>query len=260
MSTGKQGILAEMIKHKNIKFVFGDLRSREHVNEVCKNKDKVFHLAALTLVPESVQKPLIYHDVNTTGTLNLLEASRQNNVNHLVFFSSASVYGNSDRVPLSEHEKAEPLSPYGYSKLMSEKYCEYYSKMYGMKITILRPFNVYGDGANDGIIKIFLEHYKDKKTPVIYGNGNQTRDFIHVSDVVKAAISIDKNGIFNVATGKNTSLKQIIEQMSLTPIYAPAKPEDILHSLADVSNLKSTGFSPSVELSDFINKKCGDLK
>lgn len=225
----------------------------------------IVHLAAAISPYLSVRKPEIVTTVNVSGTLNLLRASVKSKIQRLVFASSSSVYGNQTVLPISEDNPLKPITPYGASKVSGEKYCEAYFQTYGLNTISLRFFNVYGErqSANpySGVIAIFAKHLTKRLKPSIFGDGEQTRDFIHVSDVVNAnlqALQISKGTgeAFNVGTGQATSINQLfsvmaelLDKLDIAPIHAPSRPGDIQHSYANMSRTKDVlGFQPKVHL------------
>ncbi|MEM2129452.1 MAG: NAD-dependent epimerase/dehydratase family protein [Candidatus Bathyarchaeia archaeon] len=203
-----------------LEVVKGDIRDKNIVERVLKGVDAVVHLAALIDVKESVRNPLETHDVNVNGTLNVLESSVRADVKKFVFASSTAVYGDTNKLPLKEYYPIRPISPYAASKAAAESYCLVFNRCYGIKTVILRFFNVYGPGQKNsvysGVITKFLENALNDKPLIIYGDGKQTRDFIYVDDVIKATIlALEKNGleggIFNVCSGKPTSVNELVE-------------------------------------------------
>jgi len=221
--------------------------------QATKNKDIIFHLAALVSVPESVENPDLCHAINVDGTVNLLEAARLNGVERFVFSSSAAVYGATEKVCL-ETMPCQPLSPYGFSKYIGEQYCKQYAINYGLNTVTMRYFNVYGprqnpNGAYAAVCAIFDKQMSENIPITIYGDGKQTRDFVHVCNVVEANLLLGMqnkevmNGqVFNVATGKTVSLLELVDQLKEShPDYSqeirfePARVGDIKHSSADCS-------------------------
>ena len=208
----------------------------------------IFHLAARTSVPESLQDPIGYHETNVNGTLNLLQAARTNNVERFVLSSSAAVYGNKEGI-CNEQDPCNPLSPYALSKQLDELYCALYAKVYHLQTVCLRYFNVYGKRQNPryGSAVASFTHAMQKNKPItIFGDGLQTRDFVPVETIVEANLTLallDKKSmqgdIFNIATGKSISLLTLLDQLKKEyPAYAeeirfqPARAGDILHSTA----------------------------
>jgi len=251
-SSGKEENLAE---HDNLLVYKKSVC--DNLNELFeKHKfDAVFHLAAIPEVQLSIDKPKETHEVNVNGTLNLLEACRKHCVNRFIFSSSTAVYGEQESIPHVETMKPNPLCPYALHKLIGEYYCKLYSSLFEMETISLRYFNVFGarqspEGAYAGVIPKFFDMLKNDKTPVIFGDGEQTRDFIYVSDVVEANMLSLKTenkecfgNYFNIGSGSSISVNEttkIILKLTgkeLKPENGPARIE-IRHSLADVSKAK----------------------
>ncbi|MCX8197574.1 MAG: NAD-dependent epimerase/dehydratase family protein [Candidatus Micrarchaeota archaeon] len=226
--------------------------------------EAVIHLAALVDVQASVSDPYADFQVNAQGTINVLEAARRRGIKKVVFASSAAVYGNPKTLPIAESHPTEPLSPYGLSKLSAERYVISYNQIYGMENFALRLFNVFGRGQSaqspySGVIAKFAEAFKSNSQPLIYGDGKQTRDFVHVDDVAEAflrALELQPNGSpINIGSGKQTSIIGLFEKMraisgkELLPKFLPARKGDIQHSCADISLArKSLGYSPKIPL------------
>lgn len=187
--TGKRENLSHI--SGNLKIVEGDIRDATIVNEVMQGCDAVIHLAALASVPASFKNPVETYEVNFMGTQNVLEAALQHKVKRVTFASSSAVYGDTETFPITEENPDNPLSPYGVSKLLGEKLCRFYNTAFGLSVVIFRFFNVYGPRQNpfseySAVIPKFLSIIKDGGTPVIFGDGEQTRDFIYISDLVHA--------------------------------------------------------------------------
>ena len=237
-----------------------DVRDLSGLRSALEECDAVLHLAALISVNESAEKPLLYHDVNATGTLNLLKASLDAGIRRVVYSSSAAVYGEPERVPIDEDHPTRPISIYGASKLSGELYCRAFHETYGLSVVVLRYFNVYGPGQSPeyaGVIAKFAERLSRGMPLVIYGDGKQTRDFIHVRDVARAnllALTSDVEfGVYNVGSGRATSVLELAEIMqklvglNLEPKFESPQPGDVRHSVADVSRARrELGFCPTL--------------
>lgn len=202
-----------------LEFVQGSILDYKLLNQLCEDLEGIFHLAAVTSVQKSIKEAFISHQVNTLGTLNVLEAVKNKRIK-LVYASSAAYYGNSEGLPCKENSLPMPLSPYAAQKILGENYCRAYHNIYGLPCMVLRFFNVYGPkqtihSGYAGVIKTFMEGIKNQKPLIINGDGNQTRDFIYVDDVVRACILAMKShlnfGIYNVGTGQETSIRQIAD-------------------------------------------------
>ncbi|MCD6369431.1 MAG: GDP-mannose 4,6-dehydratase [Thermoproteales archaeon] len=253
----KEGIepVKKDILAKDLPKVFSDL-----------SPDAVVHAAALISVDESMRKPLLYHKVNSTGTLNVLRACVKAGCTQIVYLSSAAVYGNPVNLPIDECHPLNPLSPYGASKLSGELYVRVY-EAYGLKSTVLRLFNVYGPGQSReyaGVIMRFIERVKKGLPPIIFGDGKQTRDFIYVDDVVSAvelALKKRVSGVFNIATGQPVTilgLAKIICRLAgldLKPVFQDPRPGDIRHSYASIEKArKKLKWRPEVSLETGLRK------
>jgi UDP-glucose 4-epimerase len=244
-----------------IKFYKADIRDKSTISDIIKQEkiDACIHLAAKMSVEESVRNPEKVVEVNVQGTLNMLEACSQNNVETFVFASSAAVYGHAKvLLPIPEDHVLEPLSPYGATKVAGESLVSSYKNCGKIKNTIiLRFFNVYGEGQSKeyaGVITNFADRLSTGLPPVIYGDGRQTRDFIYVDDVVNiliaAAVQAEQTGLsatLNVGTGTPVTINELAKKMirisgldNVEPIYREAKKGDIIFSLADTSRLKQT--------------------
>lgn len=219
----------------------------------------VVHAAALISVEESWEKPLLYHEVNAAGTLRTLLAALRAGARRFVYVSSAAVYGEPAKLPIPEDHPTRPISPYGASKLAGEKYVEVYSGR--LRAVVLRLFNVYGPGQNReyaGVVAKFLERAKAGLPPIIFGDGEQTRDFVHVEDVAAAvewALAVEP-GVYNIGTGTPTRIRDLaklvmeIYGVGGEPIYAPPRPGDIRHSYADIGRAMARGWRPRVRLEE----------
>jgi UDP-glucose 4-epimerase len=267
LSTGKLENLKGRLGDPGFKFVKGDVRDRRDVEEAVKDVDAVFHLAAITSVPYSVRRPNVTRQVNVEGARNLLEACLRGRVERFIYVSSCAVYGEPEYLPIDEKHPARPISPYAESKLEAERLCREFQETYGLKTTVLRPFNVYGLGMrNDqygGVIARFIERLRIGKPPIIYGDGEQTRDFIHVEDAVRAmilALESEKavGRTFNVATGSPTSVNRLaqliidlFEAKGIKPKHRKARVGDVKHSYANIQEAKAIlGFEPKISLKE----------
>jgi UDP-glucose 4-epimerase len=251
--------------NKGAKFVKGDILDFKLLSESSKNFDVTIHLAAKSDVSESVIHPEITSSVNVNGTINVLKCCAQNKIKKIIFASSAAVYGNCKDLPITEKSKTEPLSPYGASKLSAENEIKNYAKEFGFDAIILRLFNVYGVGQNDlysGVISIFLKNIVQNKPLVIYGDGEQTRDFVSIYDIVQAFdCAILSNGVktYNIASGRSVSINKLCEILltgeKFKVIYKEQKKGDIKNSVADVTLAeKELKFSAKKSLEDELTK------
>jgi UDP-glucose 4-epimerase len=259
LSTGRLSNLSH-IKDR-ITFYKADICDQEALGKAAEDCDIIFHLAAVVSVPKTVDNPVDSAMVNEMGMIFVLEAARQNNVKRVIFASSSAVYGDAPVLPKHESMNPKPQSPYAVQKLSGEFYARLYYDLYGVETVSLRYFNVYGPRQDpsspySGVISIFMTRASSKKAPIIYGNGNQYRDFIFVKDVVRfnllAADTEQANGkIFNVGTGRFIRINSLWEMISklagnnTQPVYKPPMSGDILESVADIDRAKKDlGFEP----------------
>jgi nucleoside-diphosphate-sugar epimerase len=216
--TGKMQNISQHLKNAPFKLVVGDVRSKKVIRNAMDGVDAVVHLAALISVEESFKNPTETHNVNVTGTLNVLEEAARTNIEKFIYASSTAVYGDGNPLPLREDYPPKPLSPYATSKTSAEYYCEMFHRSYRLKTVILRYFNVYGPGQENnpysGVIAKFLSNALSGAPIVIHGDGKQTRDFIYIDDVIEATIlaleSSDAVGqTFNICTGTPVSINEL---------------------------------------------------
>ena len=241
--------------HKNLKIIKKDI-CEIHWDDILNDIDYIFHLAAMASVPLSIDAPVKCNEVNLNATIKLLDSAVKNNVQKIVFSSSAAVYGQNKNMPLKETEPLMPTSPYAASKASCEIYLKSFYESYGLNYTVLRYFNVFGpkqDKNSDyaAVIPNFISAFLSGKSPKIYGDGNQTRDFIYVEDVANANILACKseyNGIVNIASGEKISINQLFKVIKsnlgseLEAEYLPKRQGDIQHSLANIENMSKIGF------------------
>jgi UDP-glucose 4-epimerase len=242
----------------------GDIRDEDTVEAAVAGADVVFHEAAMVSVDESVAKPKESHDVNATGTLNVLEAARTHDA-RVVLASSAAVYGDPNETPVPETHPLDPTSPYGLDKLASDHYARLYHDLYGLETAALRYFNVYGPGQTGGdyagVIEVFLEQARNDDPITVHGDGEQTRDFVHIDDVVQAnllAAETDAVGqAFNVGTGESVTIRRLAELLrdavdsDSEIVHTDPREGDIQHSCADISKARDElGYEPAFELED----------
>jgi len=264
LSTGKRENIAPIIDNKNVEFIKGSITDLPLLQKACKDTDYVFHLAAIASVPRSVENPQESHEVNVTGTLNVLIAARDNKVKKVVNTSSCAIYGDAPGLPKKEDMPVNPLSPYAVTKLAGEEYCQIFQKVYHLPTVSLRYFNIFGprqnpDSEYSAAIPKFIKLKLQGKTIEVYGDGKATRDYVYVSDAVTAfilAAESDASGIYNIGAGKSTTVNELVELISrLTgnntpPVYGPPRPGDIVHSLGDASKARTFGYSPSYSLEE----------
>ncbi len=268
LNSGLYSNVKKFVDSKKAKFIKCDIRNFKKIMKLPKS-DAVIHLAAIASVIESIDNPIFVNDVNVNGTLNLLEFCRQKKIKKFVFTSSAAIYGNFEKT-ITEYSPTIPSTVYGSTKLTGEQYCKIYSNLFGINITILRPFNIYGPRQNDayaGVISKFMDRLRENKSPIILGNGKQTRDFIHVDDVVGAfylALNYKKKkfDFFNLATGKSTSINDlskiflsVTNKQKLIPVYRKAISGVVVKSSTNPKKIiQNLHFTPTICLRDGITK------
>ena len=273
-STGHRSNLTE---HERLTIVEGDISNADTVNECMQGVDWVFHKAAVASVPKTVNDPVGSSLVNYHGTLHLLEAARKNKVKRFVFASSAALYGDEPTLPKVETMCPVTLSPYAVDKLASEFACGMYTKLYGLDTVCLRYFNVYGPRQDpsspySGVISIFTDKLKNKQIPTIFGDGEQTRDFVFVSDVVEAnmkAITTEEGvgEYYNVATGNKVTLNNLLKilydiyGMEFDVNYGDVRQGDIKESYAVIDKaISKLNWNPTVELNQGLKILCDSIK
>lgn len=238
-----------------------DIRDALAVSKAMEGADYVFHQAALPSVPRSVKFPLESHDVNATGTLNVLRAAHQSGVKRVIYAASSSAYGNTDESVKHENLPSKPISPYAVAKLTGENYCRAFSESYGLETVSLRYFNIFGPRQNPhspytGVMAIFIPLMLQDKQPTIYGDGNATRDFTNIRNVVHAnmlAMTAPNavGEVMNIACGQSFSIRHIVDTINellgkeIKPILAPPRAGDVQHSLASIDQAKRLlGYEP----------------
>ena len=251
-----------------VQFIEGDVRDHAALQQAMQGVETVFHLAAQTTVAGSLENPHLTHAVNNTGIQNLLWSALKQDVSQVVISSSCAVYGDSHQPPLKESYAVCPKSPYAASKVFAEALADSFYFSYGFPTVCLRYFNVYGerqapDSAYAAVIPRFIDRYQQKSAPVIYGDGQQSRDFVHVSDVVKAnllAASLPETPLahqrtFNIGSGVSVTLLELLERIAatagfeLTPDFQAAREGDVRQSMADTTLAATVlGFSTTVSL------------
>lgn len=262
LMTGNEKNLELLSKNAAFTFIQGDIRDYETCLEITKNISAVSHQAALGSVPRSIENPIPTNEINCQGFLNMIQAARVNGVKRFVYASSSSVYGDSTASPKREEDLGKPLSPYAVSKLTNELYGRIFSDLYGMETIGLRYFNVFGknqdpNGAYAAAIPKFIQLMRKQKSPLIFGDGEQTRDFTYIRNVLTAnKLALETSNIncfgqaYNVACGKSYSLNYVVDLIrkelvkfglpveNLKCEYADQRKGDILNSLADISKIE----------------------
>ncbi|MBT4511380.1 MAG: NAD-dependent epimerase/dehydratase family protein [Chloroflexi bacterium] len=263
LSTGKKEYIDRLPLAESPELIMGDIRNKENVGEAVEGMDAIVHLAAHTNVIESLENPEDSWDINVTGTFNLLEACRKNGVEEFVLASSNAVAGE-QTPPINESKIPQPLSPYGASKLAGEALCSAYYHSYGLKTTILRFSNLYGPFADHktSVIAKFIELARKEIPFTIYGDGNQTRDFIHVDDICHAIYlsltnQTSHGEVFQIARGKETTINELVEILNkiagknIRTIHEPERKGEIRRNYSDIGKAREVlGFEPQVELKE----------
>ena len=250
----------------NVSLIKGDMTNFSLLKKSLINVDLVIHLAAKIDILESITHPNDTHKINVEGSLNILRCCVENNIKNFISASSAAVYGNPTEIPVSEKTVPNPVSPYGAEKLSLEFYAKAFANAYDMNCISLRFFNVYGKGQSNeyaGVITKFMEKIHSNQPLTIFGNGENTRDFIHIDDlvdgIVKSISNINgkKGNVYNLASGVSTSVKELAELMiliskkNLKLNFIDSRPGDLLHSLASIELAKKElGFEPKISLED----------
>ena len=264
-ATGHRGNLADFAD--DVELIEGDIQSYERVHTAVRGCEYVFHQAALPSVPRSIQDPLTSNAVNVIGTLNVLLAARDEGVRRVVFASSSSVYGANRELPKRESMATSPISPYAAAKLAAENSCRSFHEVYGLETVAIRYFNVFGPrqdplSAYAAVIPNFISAILAGRRPVVYGDGEQSRDFTFIDNTVDAnllAATVDgvAGQVMNVACGERISLNGLLEELAgifgeeVEADYLPSRPGDVPHSLADISKAADLlGFEPRVGLRD----------
>ena len=274
LSTGKPENINELLQKENVQFVQGSITDLPLLQELCHGAEYVFHQAALARVPYSVDHPLAANEINITGTLNTLVAARDNRVKKVIYASSSSIYGNTPILPQREDMKPDPLSPYALTKLAGEYYCNIFKQLYGLSTVCLRYFNVYGLRQDPHsqyalVVPAFIDRISHGLPPVIFGDGQQSRDFTFIQDVIQAnllAAETDAQGVYNIGGGRNITINRLAETIlelmgkKLKPVYEQPRPGDARHTLADISKARSFGYKPEWSLVDGLKEVIARFK
>lgn len=269
LSTGKRENMAHIAGE--IEFIEGDIRDYDITRRAMEGVNIAFHEAAIPSVPRSVKDPQFNHENNVNGTFNVLMAARDAGVKRVVFAASSSAYGETEVLPKQEEMLPSPLSPYAVAKLVGEFYCQVFTRAYGLETVSLRYFNVFGPRQDpsspySGVISKFITTLLQGQTPVIYGDGEQSRDFTYIDNVVaanlRAAEAEEAVGqVMNLGLCERTTLNQLLEELqriigtSLAPKYEETRPGDIRHSLADIARAEELlGYRPAVGLAEGLRR------
>ncbi len=280
LSTGKKTNITTLIDHPRFTFIEGDIRNLKHcLQALGNNTEYVLHQAALASVPRSIQDPITTNEVNINGFLNMLIAAKEKGVKRFVYAASSSVYGDQPTLLKIEENTANPLSPYAITKYANELYANIFSNLYHMELIGLRYFNVFGkkqdpEGAYAAVIPKFIKALIQKESPIIYGDGTQSRDFTYIDDVVQinqlALVSQNRkaiNQVYNVACSESTTLNQLFELVrgslskfdsaikNISPRYGSPRQGDIKHSLAAIDKAKKyLNYRPQYDIKKGLEK------
>ena len=250
----------------SVEFVEGDIRDPEALERACRGVTHIFHEAALVSVFDSVEKPAEANDINVTGTLNVLLAAKKNGAQRVVLASSSAVYGNNPVLPKAETMLPQPESPYAVSKVTGEYYLRVFALLHSVETVSLRYFNVFGPRQDpgsfySGVISRFTDDVKNSRTPTVFGDGLQSRDFVFIRDVVQANMlamhsgRVGRGEVFNIASGQITTLLDLLSVISrlsntsVAPVHREVRAGDVRHSAADISLAEATlGYKPEYSL------------
>jgi nucleoside-diphosphate-sugar epimerase len=274
-STGNRSNLAAF--EGDFDLIEGDMQSYERAHNAVQGCEVVFHQAALPSVPRSIQDPLTSNAANVVGTLNILLASRDSGVRRVVFASSSSIYGADLTLPKQEDRAPMPISPYAVAKLASEGYCRSFSEVYGLETVALRYFNVFGPRQDPlsqyaAVIPRFITALFDGKPPLVFGDGEQSRDFTYIDNVVDANLrAAEAEGVagqtFNIACGERISLNRLLDEIraivgsDVEASYQEPRQGDVKHSLADISRAREQlGYEPLVDFNEGLMRTVESLR
>ena len=265
LMTGKRENLDHLVD--KLEFIEADIRDANTTRQAMEGVSIVYHEAAIPSVPRSVADPQLSHDVNVNGTFNVLMAARDAGVKRVIFAASSSAYGDTEVLPKTETMLPNPLSPYAAAKLVGELYCQTFTRVYGVETVALRYFNVFGPRQDptspySGVISKFVTALLNNEAPTIFGDGEQSRDFTYIANVVdanlRAAEAAEAVGqVMNLGIGQRITLNQLFEELqkiigtNLKPNYSPTRAGDVRHSLADIARAENLlGYCPLVGLAE----------
>jgi len=268
-STGREENVAEFVTR--VDMIRGDVRDESIVDSAVKGVDYVLHQAALASVPRSIADPTSNNQVNVQGTLNILIAAKRHSVKRVVYASSSSVYGDSEELPKVETMTPNPKSPYAVAKLAAEQYCGVYGSLHGLTTVSLRYFNVFGPRQDPGsqysaVIPLFVKALLEGNAPTIHGDGEQSRDFTFISNVVNANLlaceaKITGARVYNIACGGRYTLNQLYAALrervgsDIEPVYGPPRPGDVKHSMAGIERIQQElGYRVEVPFEEGIDR------
>lgn len=260
-----------------VEFIQGSVDDKGAVKQAVAGTELIFHLAAIVSVPRTIEYPEQAEVTNAVGTLNILGAAKENGVRRVVFSSTAAIYGDEPTLPKVETQTPYPKVPYAISKLAAEYYCQFYTQSFGLETVVLRYFNAFGPRQDpsspySGVISIFLNKLQQGVAPTIFGDGQQTRDFVYVSDIARANLLASQvpqaaGQVFNIGTGVQVSLNQLFDNLSdilvfdEKPVYQPTRSGDIRYSVADVTKAqKILGWSPQITFEDGLRQLAASMQ
>jgi UDP-glucose 4-epimerase len=266
--------ISSLVQRDLIRFVHGTILDLDLLYELSSGTDYIFHYAAIPSVPVSFEQPCKVNEANITGTLNVLLAARQNKIKKVIFSSSSSVYGDSQESPKVESTAPNPQSPYAVTKLTGEYYCNLFTQYFDLPTICLRYFNVFGPGqdANSqyaSVVPRIITAVRSNQSPVVYGDGDQTRDFVYVKDAVRAAIlasESNETGMFNIGSGRSTSINTLAETIlrlmssKLVTKHEPERAGDVRHSLASIVLARSIGYVPQFSIEQGLIETIGAIR
>lgn len=268
LATGRKENIEHLLKKSNVEFFEGSVTDLTALTKAFSNASYVFHQAAIPSVPRSIDQPLASHEANVDGTLKVLLAARDNKVKRVIYASSSSVYGDTPVLPKTESMVPNPLSPYAVTKLAGEYYCHVFYRVYGVPTICLRYFNVYGPRQDPNsnyaaAIPRFISRAMRGEPIIVFGDGEQTRDFTYVEDVVEAnmlAAESSVTGVANIAAGKNSTVNELAKLIidligtKVKVVYRETRAGEVKHSLADISKAATFGFRPKYDLAKGLRK------
>ena len=261
--------IRHLLKYRNFKLIQGDIQNYDLLEKIMRDVDAVFHLAAQIHVDRSIIEPRLTYDTNVLGTQNILEIARMYDVEKIVYASTSEVYGSSRYAPMDENHPLNAPHPYGASKIAADRMCHAYIETYGMNICIMRPFNLYGprqkDSGYGGAISIFTKRVLSNMPPIIYGSGEQTRDYTYVDDIV-AAYDLILNypspvrEPVNFGTGVDVTINELAAKIiricgrDLKPVHVEERPGEVNRLIADITKAKKLGWKPKYTLDKGLEK------
>jgi UDP-glucose 4-epimerase len=275
LTTGKMSNVETLLTGRRVEFIKGSITNLPFLKQVFTDSEYVFHQAAIPSVPRSIKNPRASHDANITGTLNVLLAARDKGVKKVVYASSSSVYGDTPVLPKVEDMPPSPQSPYAVMKLAGEQYCQVFQKIYGLSTVCLRYFNVYGPHQDPNsfyaaVVPLFINNCLAGRPPVIFGDGEQSRDFTFVKDVVEANILAAEStatGVFNIGSSRRVTINQLAQlaitlsgNKAIKAVYKEARLGDVIHSLADITRARTFGYQPRFSLEEGLQEVIKDIK